>query len=75
MEKILKAFRKMMHYLQEHNNSDNCRFFIKNRGGSGTSLVVQWLTLHAPNAGAWVPSLVTELDPTCHTCMLQESNK
>ena len=31
----------------------------------GTSLVVQWLRLHAPNAGAWVPSLVGELDPTC----------
>lgn len=65
MEKILTAFRKMMHYLQQHNNSDNCRFFIKNRGGSGTSLVVQWLTLHAPNAGGLGSiSLVRKLDPT-----------
>ena len=31
----------------------------------GTSLVAQWLRLHAPDAGAWVPSLVRELDPTC----------
>ena len=31
----------------------------------GTSLVVQWLRLQAPSAGAWVPSLVRELDPTC----------
>ena len=32
----------------------------------GTSLVVQWLTFLAPNAGAaQVPSLVRELDPTC----------
>ena len=28
--------------------------------------VVQWLRLHSPNAGAQVPSLVTELDVTCH---------
>ena len=33
--------------------------------GSGTSLVVQWLRLHAPNAGG--PGLipVREIDPTC----------
>ena len=31
----------------------------------GTSLVVQWLRLHAPNAGALVRSLVGELDPAC----------
>ena len=37
----------------------------KNRGGSGTSLVVQWLTLHAPNAGGLGSiSLVRKLDPT-----------
>ena len=34
---------------------------------SGTSLVVQWLRLHGPNAGAWVRSLVRELDPACQT--------
>ena len=28
--------------------------------------VVQWLGLHAPNARAWVQSLLRELDPTCH---------
>ena len=27
--------------------------------------MVQWLRLHATNAGAWVQSLVRELDPTC----------
>ena len=33
--------------------------------GDLTSLVVQWLRLHAPSAGgAWVQSLVGELDPT-----------
>ena len=26
----------------------------------------QWLRLHTPNAGGWVPSLVRELDPICH---------
>ena len=31
----------------------------------GTSLVVQWIRLHAPNAGTWVQSLVREQDPTC----------
>ena len=31
-----------------------------------TSLVVQWLRLYAPKQGDWVPSLVTELDLTCH---------
>ena len=25
--------------------------------------MVQWLRLHAPNVGAWVQSLVRELDP------------
>ena len=34
------------------------------RNAFGTSLVVQWLRL--PKQGAWVPSLVRELDPTCH---------
>ena len=31
----------------------------------GTSLVVQWLRLRAPSAGAWVQPLVGELGPTC----------
>ena len=30
----------------------------------GTSSVVQWLSLHTPNAGAQVQSLVREPDPT-----------
>ena len=30
----------------------------------GTSLVVQWLRLHAPNAGSRGRFLVRELDPT-----------
>ena len=30
------------------------------------SLVIQWLRLHTPTAGAWVRSLVGELDPACH---------
>ena len=29
----------------------------------GTFLMDQWLGLHASNAGAWVQSLVKELDP------------
>lgn len=29
-------------------------------------LVVPWLRLHVPNAGAQVQSLARELDPTCH---------
>ena len=32
---------------------------------AGTSLVVQWLRLQAPNVGGQVLSLVRELDPTC----------
>ena len=33
-----------------------------------TSLVVQWVRLHAPNAGGLgsIPGQVRELDPTCH---------
>ena len=31
----------------------------------GTSLVVQWVRLHAPNAGGPGSTLVRELDPTC----------
>ena len=33
---------------------------------TGTSLVVQWLGLRVPNAGARFPCPVRELDPTCH---------
>ena len=32
---------------------------------AGTSLMVQWLRLQAPNVGGQVLSLVRELDPTC----------
>ena len=34
---------------------------------AGISLVVQCLRLVAPNSGAWVRSLVRELDPACHS--------
>ena len=41
----------------------------------GTSLVVQWLKLHTPNAGdlGSIPGQGTILDPTCcsQDCMLQ----
>ena len=39
-----------------------CTLFLKTC--SVTSLVVPWLRLRAPSAGAQVPSLVRELDPT-----------
>ena len=32
----------------------------------GTSLVVQWLSLHVPSAGDQVQPVVRELDPTRH---------
>ena len=32
---------------------------------TGTSLVVQWVRLHAPSAGGPGQTLVGELDPTC----------
>ena len=35
------------------------------QGAIGTSLVVQWLRIHLPTEGTWVPALVWE-DPTCH---------
>ena len=31
----------------------------------GTFLVIQWLRLCTLNAGAWLKSLIRELDPTC----------
>ena len=34
--------------------------------GQGTSLGIQWLDSMLPMQGAWVLSLVRELDPTCH---------
>ena len=37
--------------------------YLKHYGG--TSLVAQWLRLPLPMQGAWVWSLVRELDPTC----------
>ena len=39
-------------------------FLILKSGVSGTSLVVQWLRLCAPDVGAWVQSLIRERDPT-----------
>ena len=33
---------------------------------TGSSLMVQWLRLYVPNKGGQVPSLVRELDSTCH---------
>ena len=41
-----------------------CKFHFETNKTVGTSLVVQWLRLHAPNAGVPVGSLVRELDPT-----------
>ena len=38
----------------------------ESREDLGTSLVVQWLRLHSPNAGGQDQSLVRELGPTCH---------
>ena len=40
---------------------------IKKHTGTRTSLVVQWLRLCTPNAGAQVRPLLREPDPTCHT--------
>ena len=37
----------------------------------GTSLVVQWLRLHTPNAGAWVQTLIGELKPQLRIYVLQ----
>ena len=42
---------------------------------SGTFLVVQWLSLSLPTQGAWVRSLVRELDPTCHNEDVVQANK
>ena len=38
---------------------------VEGKHGLGTSLVVQWLGLCAPDAGAPVQSLVRELNPMC----------
>ena len=38
-----------------------CQYFTLRIGHMGTSLVVQWLRLHAPNTGAQVQRLVREL--------------
>ena len=40
--------------------------FIRKRPCVGTSLVVQWLKLCTPTAGARILSLAGELNPTCH---------
>ena len=42
----------------------DCAMFSLKRS-LGTSLVVQWERLHAPNAGGPVGSPVGELDPAC----------
>ena len=46
-------------------NSTYGFFLAKKKKKPGTSLAVQWLRLHAPNAGTWVRSLVRQIDPTC----------
>ena len=38
---------------------------LATKNNTGTSLVVQWVRLHAPNAGGQVQSLVGGLDPAC----------
>ena len=48
--------------LREHEGAGSTAALLRN-SSLGTSLVVQWLRLNAPNA--WVPSLVRILDPTC----------
>ena len=40
-------------------------FYLYKIKVKGLNLMVQWLRLYAPRAGAWVRSLVRELDPTC----------
>ena len=37
----------------------------KKKNYLGTFMVVQWLRLCSPNAGAWAQSLFRDLDPTC----------
>ena len=49
----------------EHTSLVTCCEMDILREVTGTSLVVQWLRLHAPNAGAGVQSLARALDPTC----------
>ena len=39
----------------------SCCYSLIFKGIQGTSLVVQWLRLHTPNAGTWVQSVVGEL--------------
>ena len=41
-------------------------YFKTLKSCSGTSLIVQWLRLSVPNAGAQVQTLVKKLDPICH---------
>ena len=38
---------------------------FKKKQRFGTSLVAQWLRIHLPMQGTWVPALVQK-DPTCH---------
>ena len=49
--------------LREHEGGAGSTAALLRNSSLGTSLVVQWLRLNAPNA--WVPSLVRILDPTC----------
>ena len=41
----------------------------------GPSLVVKWLGLHAPNAGAQVQPLLRELRPTCFMAKPEKKTK
>ena len=46
--------------VNNHNVSNSSQSFKKKR--RGTSLVVQWLRIHLPMQGTWVPSFVWELE-------------
>ena len=43
----------------------------------GTSLVVQWLRLHGPNAGGTgsIPGQGTNIPPACQVAWLKQTNK
>ena len=47
----------------------------KKKDTLGISLLVQWLRLHSPNAGAQVRFLLRELDPTCYNSDLAQPKK
>ena len=65
MAKSKEELKNFLMRVKEESEKAGLKLNIK-KTKVGTSMVVQWLGLQVPNAGGLGPSLVGDLDATCH---------